>query len=94
MAKGSVNLNNPIIKTIPRETFQHDTKNAMIRGAINGLLGLILQTFEETKSPIWLCGGDAPILLNELKNKNISIHHYPNLVLEGMIYVDQNLNSI
>ena len=39
MANGSLNLDNPIITTIPIETFQHETKNAMIRGAINGLLG-------------------------------------------------------
>ncbi len=93
MANGSLNLDNPIIKTIPIETFQHETKNAMIRGAINGLLGLILQTFEETKLPIWICGGDAPIILNELKNKNIDINHSPNLVLEGMIDIDQKINS-
>ena len=94
MANGSLNLDNPIIKTIPIETFQFETKNAMIRGAINGLLGLILQVFEETKLPMWICGGDAPIILNELKNTNIDINHCPNLVLEGMIDIDQNINSI
>ncbi len=94
MANGSLNLENPIIKKIPIETFQHETKNAMIRGAINGLLGLILKIFEENKLPIWICGGDAPIILNELKNTNIDINHCPNLVLEGMIDIDQKINSI
>ncbi len=94
MANGSLNLDNPIIKKIPIETFQYETKNAMIRGAINGLLGIISQTFEETKLPIWICGGDAPIILNELKNTTIDIKHYPNLVLEGMIDIDQKINSI
>ena len=94
MANGSLNLENPIIKTIPIETFQHETKNAMVRGAINGLLGLILKIFEETKLPIWMCGGDAPLLLKELKNTNIDINYCPNLVLEGMIDIDQKINSI
>ncbi len=94
MANGSLNLNTPIIKTIPIETFQFETRNAMIRGAINGLLGLILQVFEETRLPIWICGGDAPIILNELKNTNIDINHCPNLVLEGMIDIDQKINLI
>ena len=94
MANGSINLENPIIKTIPIETFQHETKNAMVRGAINGLLGLILKIFEETKLPIWMCGGDAPLILNELKNTNIDINHCPNLVLEGMIDIDKKINSI
>ena len=94
MAKGSLNLENPIIKTIPVETFQHETKNAMVRGAINGLLGLILKIFEETQLPIWMCGGDAPLILNELKNTNIDINHSPNLVLEGMIDIYKKINSI
>jgi len=94
MANGALNLDNPIINTIPIETFQHETKNAMIRGAINGLLGLILKIFEETKLPIWICGGDAPIILNELKNINIDINHCPNLVLEGMIDIGHKINSI
>jgi len=94
MANGSLNLDNPIIKTIPIETFQHETKNAMIRGAINGLLGLIIKLLEETKLPIWMCGGDAPIILNELKNTNIDINHSPNLVLEGMIDIYKKINSI
>ncbi len=93
MANGAVNLENPIIKTIPKESFQYETNNAMLRGAMNGLLGLILPIFEETKLPIWMCGGDAPLILNELKNKNININHYPNLVLEGMIDITQKLNS-
>ena len=94
MANGSLNLDNPIIKTIPVETFQYETKNAMVRGAINGLLGLILKIHEETKLPIWMCGGDAPLILNELKNTNIDINHCPNLVLEGMIDIDQRINSV
>ena len=94
MANGALNLENPIINTIPIETFQYETKNAMVRGAINGLLGLILKIFEETKLPIWMCGGDAPLILNELKNTNIDINYCPNLVLEGMIDIDQKINSI
>ena len=94
MANGSLNLENPIIKTIPIDTFQHETKNAMVRGAINGLLGLILKIFEETNLPIWMCGGDAPLILNELKKTNININYCPNLVLEGMIDIDQKINSI
>ena len=92
MGNGALNLETPIVNTIPKDTFQYETNNAMIRGSINGLIGLILQISEKSKSPIWICGGDAPILLNELKNKDIDINHYPNLVLEGMIDINQNLS--
>ena len=94
MANGALNLETPTFTTIPKETFQYETNNAMIRGSINCLIGLILQIFEETQLPIWLCGGDAPIILNELKKKNININYYPNLVLEGMIDIDQKFNLI
>ena len=94
MSNGTLNLETPIVKTIPTEIFQYETDNAMIRGAINGLTGLILKLYDDTKLPIWMCGGDAPILLNELKDKNIEVNHFPNLVLEGMININQNINSI
>ena len=94
MATGALNLETPIVQKIPTELFQHETGNAMIRGSINGLVGLVLKIFEETKLPIWMCGGDAPIILNELKNTNININHCPNLVLDGMIAIDKKINSI
>ena len=94
MSKGALNLETPIVQKIPAEIFQYETNNAMIRGSMNGLIGLILKIFEETKLPIWMCGGDAPIILNELKHANININHCPNLVLEGMIDIVQRINSI
>ncbi len=93
MENGALNLEAPILNIIPQETFQNETQNAMIRGALNGLLGLILQIIDETRLPIWICGGDAPLILNELKNKNIDINHSPNLVLDGMIDIEQKINS-
>ena len=94
MSNRAMNLETPIVKKIPTETFQYETHNAMIRGSMNALIGLILTLFEETKLPIWMCGGDAPIILNELKNTNIDINHSPNLVLEGMMDIYKKINSI
>ena len=94
MGNGALNLETPIINMIPKKTFQYETNNAMIRGSLNGLIGLILQINDEQKLPIWMCGGDSVIILNELKNKNININHCPNLVLEGMIDIDKKINAI
>ena len=55
MANRAFNLESPMIKLIPKDLFQHETKNAMIRGSINSLIGLILKLYEDTKLPIWLC---------------------------------------
>ena len=94
MASGAFNLETPIVRNIPTEQFQYETSNAMIRGSMNVLIGLILKIKDETNLPIWMCGGDAPIILKELKDKNINVNHFPNLVLEGMIDIDQKINSI
>ena len=94
MGNGALNLKTPKFKKIPHETFQYETNHAMLRGSMNGLIGLILKIYEETKLPIWLCGGDASMILNELKDKNIKVNHFPNLVLEGMIDIDHKINSI
>ena len=94
MSNGALNLETPIVKTIPTEIFQYETNNAMIRGSMNGLIGVILKIHDETKLPIWMCGGDAPIILCELKDTNIVVNHFPNLVLEGMIDIGQKINSI
>ena len=93
MGAGAINLETPIIKKIPKNRFQFETSNAMIRGVLDGLVGLILQIHEETKLPIWMCGGDAPLLLKELKSKKIDINHSPNLILEGMIDINEKINS-
>ena len=71
MANGALNLETPANQIIPKDTFQFDTEKAMLKGAINGLLGFILQINEEVKLPLWLCGGDAPIILNELKDLSL-----------------------
>ena len=94
MAKGALKLEKPEIKMIPKDKFQKETHKAMIKGVISSLSGAILLASEESRLPIWLCGGNASILLNELKNKSIDIKLYPNLVLEGMINIHQKLNSI
>ena len=94
MGNGALNLKTPIVKEIPSEPFQYKTSDAMIRGAMNCLIGSILKINKEAKLPIWLCGGDAPMILNELKKINIDINYHPNLVLEGMIDIEHKINSI
>ena len=93
MAHGAINLNNPgaAISHIP--IFPFKTNEAMQRGVIQSLVGTLIEALREHEMPIWLCGGDAPVLLNELKKRNIEIFHYPNLVLEGMVDIHLQINS-
>ena len=65
----------------------------MLKGSIQALVGTLIQAQESTKMPIWLCGGDAPALANELKERKIDVAHHPNLVLEGMVDIQRCLNQ-
>ncbi len=89
MENGTKNLINPGLNPIPKEKFPLSTSSAMRRGSIQSIIGAILAAYQESNLPICLCGGDAPLLMNEIKkyylNNEIKIYHHPNLVLEGMI---------
>ena len=47
----------------------------------------------KTKMPLWICGGDAPIILESLKKRDLDITHQPNLVLEGLIEIQHLINQ-
>ena len=85
MTKGAENLEDPgLIKKIP-EMFPSLTDEAMKRGSIQALTGAIIEAQRASKMPLWLCGGDSDILFKELKNYNLKLNYYPDLVMEAMI---------
>ncbi len=93
MAKGAKNLNNPGLDPLPAEVFPIDTAHAMRQGAIQALVGVITQAQREANVPIWLCGGDAPILADVLRGRGLDVTHHPNLALEGLIDLDAQINK-
>ncbi len=90
MANGTENLNNPGFESTPTRQFPLKTNEAMQRGSLQALIGVLIEATKATKIPLWLCGGDAPILLKELKKHNAYVIHHPNLVLEGMVDITQS----
>ena len=57
----------------------------MKRGSIQALTGTILNAQKACNLPLWLCGGDANILLKELQKNDMEVNYSPNLVMEGMV---------
>lgn len=86
MSKGAKNLEYPgLISKMP-EKLPISTNEAMHRGSIQALIGVINEAQASSRMPLWLCGGDSDILMKELKKYNSNnINHYPNLVLDGMM---------
>ena len=93
MAQGAKNLQYPSLDSIPIEQFPMSTEKSMIKGSLQALIGTIIEAQTYTKVPIWLCGGDATLLLKALKARNIDVIHQPNLVLEGMCNIHYFLQA-
>ncbi len=93
MAKGTKALTDPGTLLQLPERFPFKTWDAMQRGSLQALLGTLIQAQKDTQMPIWLCGGDAPLLLDGLKEQNLKVIHHPNLVLEGMVNLLNKINQ-
>ncbi len=84
MAKGTQNLTNPgLFEKIPAMS-PCKTNEAMKRGALQSLIGLLTEAQMNFQMPIWLCGGDSHLIIKALNERKLNINHHPNLVLEGM----------
>ncbi len=86
MINGTENLIDPgRNKQLSNNPFPEKTEDAMLRGSVEALVGVIIAAHNHVQGPLWLCGGDSSILFKELKERGINVLHSPNLVLEGMI---------
>ena len=96
MAQGAKNLNHPSIQSMPLDKFPMSTEESMLQGSLHALVGTLIEAQKEAHVPIWLCGGDAPLLMKTLERHKIEVIHHPNLVLEGMLNIHsmfrRNLN--
>jgi len=69
----------------PSPTFPRDTASAMTQGVVQSLLGLIQRATGHFQGTVWLCGGDAPLLLPGLVAQGVAVHHTPDLVMETLV---------
>ena len=60
-------------------------KDAILKGVINSLTGVINSLFNPAKDILIICGGDSQFLTKSLKTQKENIIHAPDLVMEGMI---------
>ncbi len=93
MANGAQYLNETSLYPINSEPFPFATSDAMRKGSINALIGFLKEAQQLTGYPIWICGGDAPVLLKAIEGKGIEIIHHPNLVLEGMVNILERISQ-
>ena len=85
MEQNTKNLKVPKKYEIPTKDFLINTEEAILKGVINSLTGVIKSSFNPQKDILITCGGDSQLLTKSLKTQKENIINAPNLVLEGMI---------
>ena len=85
MEQYTKNLKVPKKFEIPSKDFLINTEEAILKGVINSLTGVIKCSFNPLKDILITCGGDSEFLAESLKTQKENIINAPNLVMEGMI---------
>ena len=85
MEQNTKNLKIPKKYEIPTKDFLINTEEAILKGVINSLNGVINSTFNPLHDILITCGGDSEFLTKSLKIQKKNIINAPNLVMEGMI---------
>ena len=85
MEQNTKNLKVPKKYDIPIKDFLMNTEEAILKGVINSLTGVINSLIKPEKDILIICGGDSQLLTKSLKTKKENIINAPNLVMEGMI---------
>ncbi len=85
MEQNTKNLTVPKKYDIPFKDFLIDTEEAILKGVINSLAGVINSLFNPENDILVICGGDSELLTKSLKTQKANIINAPDLVMEGMI---------
>jgi len=85
MEQNTKNLKVPKKYDIPTKDFLINTEDAILKGVINSLTGVINTLFNPAKDILVICGGDSEFITKSLKTQKENIINAPNLVMEGMI---------
>ncbi len=85
MEQNTKNLKVPKKYDIPFKDFLMNTEEAILKGVINSLTGVINSLFNPAKDILIICGGDSQLVTTSLKTHTENIINAPNLVMEGMI---------
>ena len=93
MEQNTKNLTVPQKYDIPIKDFLINTEDAILKGVINSLTGVINNLFNPEKDILVICGGDSELLTKSLKTQKENIINAPDLVMEGMIIHHRSIKN-
>ncbi len=94
MEQNTKNLKVPKKYDIPIKDFLINTEEAILKGVINSLTGVINSLFNPKKDILIICGGDSQLLTKAINNQKDNIINAPNLVMEGMIIHHMSIKKL
>ena len=94
MEQNTKNLKVPKKYEIPTKDFLINTEEAILKGVINSITGVIKNSFNPAKDILITCGGDSEFLTKSLETSKTNIINAPNLVMEGMIIHHLSLKQL
>ena len=94
MEQNTKNLKVPKKFEIPTRDFLINTEDAILKGVINSLNGVIKSSFNPLKDILITCGGDSQFLTKSLKTNKNNVVNAPNLVMKGMIIHHLSLKQL
>ena len=94
MEQNTKNLKVPKKYDIPNKDFLINTEEAILKGIMNSLTGVIKSLFNPEKDILIICGGDSEFITKSLNTNQTNIINAPNLVMEGMIIYHLSLEKL
>ena len=94
MEQNTKNLKVPEKFEIPKKDFLFNTEEAILKGVINSLTGVINSLLNPKKDILVICGGDSEFFTQSLKTQKENIINAPNLVMEGMIIHQLHMKNL
>ena len=94
MEQNTKNLKVPKKFEVPSKNFLINTEEAILKGVINSLIGVIKSSFNPQKDILITCGGDSEFITKSLETNQNKIINAPNLVMEGMIIYHLSLKQL
>jgi type III pantothenate kinase len=94
MEQNTKNLTVPKKFEIPTKDFLINTEEAILKGVINSLNGVIKSSFNPLKDILITCGGDSQFITKFLETNKNNVINAPNLVMKGMIIHHLSLKNL
>ena len=90
MAEATVSLPSVDNLNLTKEIFPSETLDAMKRGVVQALNSTVLEAVRGIGACLWICGGDAEVVSQDLRMKGVDFNFDPDLVVIGFSEVINN----